>query len=56
MYKFMHWLFKWKVDSELDIALVFCNRVAFIKYKEHTVIQIVNGDKMLDAPKYIEWE
>ena len=51
IYKFKHWVFSWKQDEDGDIAFVICNRMAFVKYKEHTIIRF-DGNKMMDAEKY----
>lgn len=49
--KFKYWLSSWKQDEEGDIAFVLFNKLAFVKYKEHTIIRF-DGDKMRDAGKY----
>jgi hypothetical protein len=52
-YRFRHWFFQWRLDSEGDLALVVANRIALIKYKEHTIVKWVNGRSMKEAPKYL---
>lgn len=39
-YRYWHWLFQWKQDDEGDIAFVICNCLSFVKYKEHTIINL----------------
>lgn len=51
-YIFRHWLLAWKQDEEGDIALVFFNRLAFVKYKEHTIVRW-DGHRMASAPRYV---
>lgn len=51
-YRFRHWIFQWKQDEEGDLAFVFLGFIAFIKYKEHTLVKF-DGHKMADAPKYL---
>lgn len=51
LYRLEHWLFKWKRDDEGDIAFVLFNWIAFVKYKEHTIIKF-NGYKLERAYKY----
>lgn len=50
-YKLRHWVFRWKQDDEQDIAFVLFNRIAFVKYKEHTIIRW-DGNRLSDAGKY----
>jgi hypothetical protein len=50
-YRIRHFLFQWKQDSEGDIAFVILNRLAFVKYKEHTIISW-KGKEMTQAGKY----
>ena len=51
LYKFKHWFFSWKQDEDGDLVFVICNRMAFVKYKEHTIIRF-DGNKMMHAEKY----
>jgi hypothetical protein len=54
-YRLRHWAFQWKQDNEGDIAFVVLGRIAFVKYKEHTIVRF-DGHKMADAPKYVRGE
>lgn len=51
LYRLEHWLFKWKTDEDGDIAFVLFNWIAFIKYKEHTIINF-NGHRLAMAAKW----
>lgn len=46
------WLFQWKVDQDGDIAFVIFNRLAFVKYKQSTIINL-KGDQYSPAKKYL---
>lgn len=50
-YRFRHWLFSWRQDGEGDLVFVVANRLAFTKYKEHTLVTW-NGDKLEPAGKW----
>jgi hypothetical protein len=54
-YKFNHWFFQWKTDSDGDIAFVICNLLTFTKYKEHTLISL-KGKNFKMASKYQGYE
>lgn len=51
LYKFNHWFFQWKQDEDGGIAFVICNRLAFVKYKEHTIIRF-DANKMKMAERH----
>lgn len=53
IYRFKHWFFQWKVDEEGDIAFVVMNRMAFLKYKEHTLIKFRGVKGWAPAPKWV---
>ena len=55
-WRIKQYFFKWKLDNENDLALVFMNRIAFIKYKQSTIIIWVRASRMKDAPKYLNIE
>jgi hypothetical protein len=49
-YKIHHWMFRWLQDDDSDIAFCLFGVVAFVKYKEHTLIKWL--PKMREAGKY----
>lgn len=39
---FSMWFFTWMADQDGDIALVVCRCIAFVKYKESTLVKFGN--------------
>jgi len=50
---FTMWFFTWMLDEDGDIALVIARRLAFVKYKQSTLIRFGNFSRWREAPKYL---
>lgn len=56
-YRFRHWVFRWNAETDDGSSIVFtvCNRIHFLKYKEHTQVHFGHPSKFKfeEAAKYV---
>ena len=56
-YNFKHWCFRWNCEMDDGQSIVFtvCNRIHFLKYKEHTLVYFGHPSKFKfeEAAKYV---
>jgi hypothetical protein len=50
-WKLSMWLASWRLDEDGDLALVLCNRLALVKYKQSTMVHWIKGTDWPEAPK-----